>query len=727
MQARPLCVPIPTGTTFVWFEKVGHTYAIWGRRDNGGELTKPAMLHALPEGAKPWELQAQSDESGSLWLTWAQAVKGKNTVEVLRVAPDGSEKQFSVTAASAYNHRPRMVALSEGDIYLIWDAYARGTYDVYGCSIAPSGPSDVAKISRDAVWENKSTICRDRDGSLWAVWVRCQDVMWRDSVIHQRFSLRGARYDGHTWEPLIGSEGEGEGDIASLNYGLLTDFSVHPQLGHMGRRLHPILKSAAAGGVWLFYGAKADQGSFTLESKGRLCAQRCVGGKWSEPSNVIEGNVFYELPHNGTVGEEVYLLSRDIELDELHLQKAALSDALPLVPAECRTVDMSGWKDIALPLPEIRRKEHECNQLPGRDSGRYRLFWGDLHVHSAVSIECEGEPDELAHYARDKALIDVLTLSDNDHFWNKFTRKNQCYMRDYEWDHVLANALVTNEPGRFAMFPGYEMTIGGDHRKERNHLSTMADDDEMEREVFHFKDEVRKALAAGKRRTNKDLVECLAWAKKKGYLPLPHAHVNWWTLVDTDVQCAVDVCSAWERNIERYDIYFDYLNQGCKFGFTGSSDSHYRNPGLGGALTGIWAERLDRRSILEALRARRCYATAGQRIVIEFTINDRMVGSSTIVAEDPVLKWRVVGHDQEYILRIHRDGRLMHEDRFIGRAEGELREFKFIECRQGRHYYYLEVLSPALIPDYPSNVAHALGARAWSSPIWVETVDYASS
>ena len=95
MQARPLCVPIPTGTTFVWFEKVGHTYAIWGRRDNGGELTKPAMLHALPEGAKPWELQAQSDESGSLWLTWAQAVKGKNTVEVLRVAvrlplsPDG--------------------------------------------------------------------------------------------------------------------------------------------------------------------------------------------------------------------------------------------------------------------------------------------------------------------------------------------------------------------------------------------------------------------------------------------------------------------------------------------------------------------------------------------------------------------------------------------------------------------------------------------------------------
>ena len=54
-------------------------------------------------------------------------------------------------------------------------------------------------------------------------------------------------------------------------------------------------------------------------------------------------------------------------------------------------------------------------------------------------------------------------------------------------------------------------------------------------------------------------------------------------------------------------------------------------------------------------------------------------------------------------------------------------QLKFIQYRQGRHYYYIEVLSPDPIPDYPSNVAHALGGRAWSSPIWVETVDAASS
>ena len=91
--------------------------------------------------------------------------------------------------------------------------------------------------------------------------------------------------------------------------------------------------------------------------------------------------------------------------------------------------------------------------------------------------------------------------------------------------------------------------------------------------------------------------------------------------------------------------------------------------------------------------------------------------------EDPVLRWRVAGEaDQEYILRIHRDGRLMHNDRFVGRTEGELEEFMLCRYRPGRHYYYLEVLSPEPIPQYPANVAHAMGAKGWTTPIWVETV-----
>ncbi len=639
-------------------------------------------------------------------------------IEILCIGDEAETRHFSLRADSPYNHRSRMVGFGRAGVYLVWDSYAHGTYRVHGCRILPDAPLEIVTISNDdEAWENKAAICRDRDGGLWTVWVRWQDVMWRESVIHQKFSLRGARYDGRSWEALHGPDGTP--DIAPLNYGLLTDFACTPQLGHMGRRLHPMLKGAEDNGVWLLYEVKANAADGTRDSKGRLLGHRCADGEWSGPHNVAEGRVFYELPHNDTVGDELCLVSRDIETDELHLENVPLSTSLPIVPEDRRTVDLSEWQEVRLPIHDTHDDERPRNQLPGEERARYQLCWGDFHVHSSVSPEMDGDPDELAFYARDKACIDALTISDNDNFWNRFVRKNQRWLKDYEWDCILGNARVVNEPGRFAMFPGYELTITGPDKWDRHHRSVMADDDEMQMDRLHH--ECFEEYVRGERNTHKDIDACIAWAKEKGYLALPHPHHGVWKIVDVNVEWDVDICAAWMRNMELYDIFFTYLNDSHKFGFTGSSDAHYRNPGYGGALTGIWSERLDRASILEALRARRCYATAGQRILMEFSINDCMMGGELTVSDDPVLRWHVAGEDQEYILRIHRDGRLMHDERFVGETHGELQESRLLEYRPGRHYYYLEVLSPEPIPDYPSNVAHALGARAWSSPIWLET------
>jgi len=650
-------------------------------------------------------------------VCWAQAVKGRSSIEGLRKAGGGTPVRFSL-GNGRYSYRPRMASWGAEGIYLVWDSYVDGVYDVYGYPAGTTGPGDVVRISRDTAWENRSALCRDREGVLWAVWVRGQDVMYRGSTIQQMFSLRGARYDGCSWEPVLGADG-GE-EIAPLHYGLLTDFPHPPQLGHMGRRLFPMVKGAEEGGVWLLYEVKADQEANTLVSRGRLFAHRWTDGTWSGPYAAAEGRMFYELPHNSTVGCEVFLLAQDVETDERYLEVAALSADLPAVPEENRRVDRTEWKEIRLPFGE--RGERPRNELPGDEAGRYRLFWGDFHCHSSVSIEMEGEPDELGHYARDKAQIDALTVSDNDNFWNRFTRQNVRHLKDSEWDYVKGNAMALDEPGRFAMFPGYEMTITDRVDSGRDHRSVMADEDEMEMDLLHWT--YWDAYWRDERDTHKEARECIAWCGEKGYLALPHPHHGKWNVHDTDVEWGVDVCAAWMINFDLYDIYFKHLDAGYRFAFTGSGDSHHRNPGLSGALTGIWAERLDRASLLAAIKARRCYATAGGEIVMEFTVDDRMMGSALTVREDPVLKWRVVGEvDQEYILRIHRDGRLMHDDRFVGSTSGELEEFMLCRYRPGKHYYHLEVLSPEPIPQYPANVAHAMGAKGWTTPIWVETVE----
>ena len=70
----------------------------------------------------------------------------------------------------------------------------------------------------------------------------------------------------------------------------------------------------------------------TLTSRGRLFGHPLQSnGDWSEPLCVAEGNVFYELPHNGTVGTRVYLISQDMITDEQYLESARLAADLPAV------------------------------------------------------------------------------------------------------------------------------------------------------------------------------------------------------------------------------------------------------------------------------------------------------------------------------------------------------------------------------------------------------------
>jgi len=736
LQMEPLCVPAGERVYFVWLDKDGGTYSICRRAHDGRDFSEIETLHDLPARAKACELHAACDANGSLWVAWQQAIVGASTVELLRIDPDGGKAKWSPTAGPLRDYRPRLATLDRGGVYIVWDSYGHGGYGIYGCTVSEEGAGEVVRISGDPEWETKAAICLDGAGQLWCAWVWWKDATWKRSVIHQKFSIRGARFDGDSWQPLTGCDGSP--DLAPLHYGLLTDFDRKtPALGHQGRRLHPMLRAAEEGGVWLFYETKMDDAVQTTQSQGRLCAQRFSDGEWAEPLNVAEGLVRYELPHDGTVGAETYLVGRDIDyqcpnpdVDELHLRRVRLSPDLSPVPAQARSVDLAHWQEIDLPMADLHDPAGQRTCLPSNAEGKYQLIWGDFHVHSAGSVECEGEPDELAHYARDKSRIHALTISDNDHFWSCGARKNQRWLTDHEWDTNVGNAKALNEPGRFALFPGYEQTINAEHGSDserllHNHTSVMADDDDMERDLLHFDPRVRRAIREGRRLSNRDIVECVRLAREKGHYPLPHAHTNWWRLVDPEIQTACDVTTAWLRNIECYDIYHTYLDRGLRFGFTGSSDGHYRNPGFGGALTGLWVTEVSRSAVLEALRTRRTYATAGQRILVEFAINDTFMGDMFVVDDDPVLRWRVLAQpDEDYVLRVLRDGRVMHEERFTGTTEGEICDERLMVFRQGQHYYYLEIESAEPIPDYLSNVAHALGGKAWSSPIWLETADW---
>lgn len=67
---------------------------------------------------------------------------------------------------------------------------------------------------------------------------------------------------------------------------------------------------------------------------------------------------------------------------------------------------------------------------------------------------------------------------------------------------------------------------------------------------------------------------------------------------------------------------------GHVFGVVGNTDHHSAHPGsYGHGATGLWAGSLTRQAIWEALEARRTYAITGDRIRLQFALNDACMGA----------------------------------------------------------------------------------------------------
>jgi len=102
------------------------------------------------------------------------------------------------------------------------------------------------------------------------------------------------------------------------------------------------------------------------------------------------------------------------------------------------------------------------------------------------------------------------------------------------------------------------------------------------------------------------------------------------------------------------------LANGLRFGFVGSSDSHTGYPGAyGEGVVGLWAPDLSRASIFEAIRNRCTYATTGERITVEFAINDHPMGSEIPFTDEREIKVRVEGQDLVHSIELIRNGRVI--------------------------------------------------------------------
>jgi hypothetical protein len=207
------------------------------------------------------------------------------------------------------------------------------------------------------------------------------------------------------------------------------------------------------------------------------------------------------------------------------------------------------------------------------------------------------------------------------------------------------------------------------------------------------------------------------WDRLRGMqvITIPH-HSKYggktdWSFHDPDLQPLAEIYSTWGSSEQGGEHSVQNAwGRGYKLGVIASSDTHTGTPGNEDAgLAAIWAGNLTREDLFDAMRKRRCYATTGARILLDFRLNGRRMGE-VVREEKPgkreieVLAAGTVDLDRTEIVK---NNEVVHTQRGFGKVL-QLRWEDREHIRTGEHedFYYVRVTQMD-------------GNRAWSSPIWI--------
>jgi len=340
-----------------------------------------------------------------------------------------------------------------------------------------------------------------------------------------------------------------------------------------------------------------------------------------------------------------------------------------------------------------------------------RLYWGDLHSQTFFSdgLRC---PEELYTFARDEAFLDIFALSDHAE-----------PLSDRQWEYFGNVTNDFNEAERFVTFVGLEWT-----NSRIGHRNVYYPGDGGP--ILRASDPKQSALE-----------EVYRVARQEGALAIPHHSANtvmgvkWELGHDPEVERLVEIYSVW-GNSERPasagnprpirttkgetagQHVIDALNRGYRFGLIGGGDIHDGRPGddlhscqtqpehyhllWRQGIMGVWAPRLTREGIFEALWNRRVFATTNVRLFLDIRVCEQPMGSEVTYEGPRPIRVRAASEVPIARIDVVRNGRdAIHAE------PGECDvAWEGVDEEGGDAWYYVRVTRED-------------GEMAWSSPVWV--------
>jgi len=362
--------------------------------------------------------------------------------------------------------------------------------------------------------------------------------------------------------------------------------------------------------------------------------------------------------------------------------------------------------------------------------GALSLYWGVLHGESDRVDSVDNIETFLRHIRDDKAL----------QFFASSPFESEEDTSNDSWKAIIQQIAEFNEEDRFVAFLGFQW------------LGEMGE--EGLRHFIYSKDS--KPILRKKDTKNNSLKKIFKTNNPKELLAIPSLTMGKKTLCNfqdfnPEFERVAEIYNAWgssectakEGNLRPIEggkngtsesaegSLQKALNKGCRVGFIAGgyddrgcyaemetqTQKHYSS-----GLTAILAKEHNRTSLMEALQARSCYATTGERIILGLHIAGLGMGSETDTKLRPGLEFNrhitgyCVGTQPLSEVTLIRNGKVFHTFPIQGdKLEFELNDSQLLgsivlhpnEEKNPFVYYYLRAIQKD-------------GHMAWSSPIWID-------
>jgi len=345
------------------------------------------------------------------------------------------------------------------------------------------------------------------------------------------------------------------------------------------------------------------------------------------------------------------------------------------------------------------------------------VYWGDLHSHTSFSWD--GVGDDSFEYAREVARLDYYAAT--DHAWTTDKAGRTQGLGPHSWPAYTARTDAHHAPGRFVTVHAYEcsmITPYGHH-------------------IVYFRG------APGPLFAPKETTLPRLWAalEEGAALTVPHHTGKFppmdWKAHDPRFRRNFELYSAHGlsevrdrehplafeqsdftspgRSIDRPQFAQDAWARGLALSSLAASDDHRAHPGQPHfGLTAVRATALTRDGVFDALHGRRTWATTGQRILLDLTVEGTPMGGRGVLEGPASLELSVLGTDTLEWVDVLRwqpgEERFtvietLHpsSDRLEWRGEDPT------DAREAIYYARVRQATPV----------RGRAVMAWSSPVWV--------